>query len=596
MVADPGLALTPTEQALIEHVAAGEVLDLAGADPVDEAAMRTWGPERYVRARVIRDILRGRLVPDPDPHGLRLRGAVISGRVDLEDLATAVNIDLDACLLDEGLCATGAHLSDLMLTACCVTHPGEPAVDAAGLEARGFGLPESVITANSEHGAVRLSYAKILGLACSGASITNTAGPALVAHHLQADEVQLDDGFQASGSGTSAAVSLYGVRITSRLSCSSARLTNISGPCLIADNAWIGHEARFDAIDSRGAGELGVMRLSGAHVGSLTCFGARLVNRTGPALVAEAIQIGGHAHLTEGFFARGSGEIGTLRLINARIGGELLCSGARLVNDSGPALYADGIHVASVARFDEGFKAKGSGERGSVRLPAADIAGDLICCSARLTNPSGSALIADRLHVGGDAWLNQGFHASGRGDQGALQLAGARIGGQLNGSRARLRNKTGPAMSADYLQVTNHLRLERASASGSGEKGAVHLNGARIGGQLICARTTLRNKTGPALCVESANIEQDLRLLDDFTADGDGERGAIWLVGSRIGGQVDCSGASLRNNSGPALVAQDLHAGPLLLLASVDTSTGFRATGGGHGVVIDLTTLSVSLG
>ncbi|MFF3910536.1 hypothetical protein ACFYZJ_32335 [Streptomyces sp. NPDC001848] len=593
MVAEPGLTLTPTEQALIEHVAAGEVLDLAGADPIDEAAMRTWGSERYVRARVIRDILRGRLAPDPDPHGLRLRGAVISGRIDLEDLTTAVNLDLEACLLDEGLCASGAHLSDLMLTACCVTHPTEPAVDAAGLVARGVGLAESVITANTERGAVTLSYAKLLGLVCSGARITNPAGPALVAGHLQADDVGLDDGFEASGTGTAGAVSLYGVQITSRLSCSSARLANVSGPGLKADNARIGHEAWFDAFEGQGAGELGVMRLSGAKIGSLICFGARLINRTGPALVAEAMNVEGHAHLTEGFFAKGSGEIGTLRLINARIGGELLCSGARLVNDSGPALYADGIHVATVARFDDGFKATGSGKRGTVRLPVADIVGDLICCGARLANDSGPALIADRLQVGGDVWLNQEFHASGRGDQGALQLFGARIGGQLNASRARLRNKTGPALSGDYLQVMNDLKLERTRASGSGGKGAVHLNGARIGGQLICARTALRNKSGPALRAEMANIEQGFRLLDDFTAYGDGELGAICLVGARVGGQVDCSGASLRNHSGPALMAQDLHVGLLLLLAGTGASTGFRATGGGHGVVLDLTNASV---
>jgi hypothetical protein len=29
---------------------------------------------------VIRDILRGRLAADPDPHGLRLRGVRITGR------------------------------------------------------------------------------------------------------------------------------------------------------------------------------------------------------------------------------------------------------------------------------------------------------------------------------------------------------------------------------------------------------------------------------------------------------------------------------------------------------------------------------------
>ena len=65
------------EQALADHVRRGKLLDLAGNEAVDEASMRSWGESRTCRAWVIRDILRGRLVVDPDPHGLRLRGARI---------------------------------------------------------------------------------------------------------------------------------------------------------------------------------------------------------------------------------------------------------------------------------------------------------------------------------------------------------------------------------------------------------------------------------------------------------------------------------------------------------------------------------------
>ena len=67
--------LTSVEQSLVDHVCRGKLLDLAAGDEVaDEAAMRSWGDSRTCQATVIRDILRGRLAPDPDPHGLRLRG------------------------------------------------------------------------------------------------------------------------------------------------------------------------------------------------------------------------------------------------------------------------------------------------------------------------------------------------------------------------------------------------------------------------------------------------------------------------------------------------------------------------------------------
>ena len=74
-------------------------LQVWGGVVIDEAAMRAWGESRTCRARVIRDILRGRLAADPDPHGLRLRGARIIGRLDLENLTTDVNLELNDCLL-----------------------------------------------------------------------------------------------------------------------------------------------------------------------------------------------------------------------------------------------------------------------------------------------------------------------------------------------------------------------------------------------------------------------------------------------------------------------------------------------------------------
>lgn len=87
--------LSPLKQALVEHVGRGELLDLAAdGEVVDETAMRSWGDSRTCRASVIRDILRGRLAADPDPHGLRLRGVRITGRLDLENLVTDVSLEL----------------------------------------------------------------------------------------------------------------------------------------------------------------------------------------------------------------------------------------------------------------------------------------------------------------------------------------------------------------------------------------------------------------------------------------------------------------------------------------------------------------------
>ena len=73
-------------------------------------------------------------------------------------------------------------------------------------------------------------------------------------------------------------------------------------------------------------------------------------------------------------------------------------------------------------------------------------------------------------------------------------------------------------------------------------------------------------------------------LRSGFTATGAGEAGAVRLTGAHIGGSLDCDGAGLRNDSGPALVADSLQVGRGMFLRG-----GFTATGAGDGVAVDLT-------
>ena len=67
-----------------------------------------------------------------------------------------------------------------------------------------------------------------------------------------------------------------------------------------------------------------------------------------------------------------------------------------------------------------------------------------------------------------------------------------------------------------------------------------------------------------------------------FTATGAGENGAVRLTGAHIGGHLDCTGADLRNDSGPALIADGLQVGQDMYLTG-----GFTATGGGDDVAVD---------
>ena len=176
----PSGELTSVEQSLVEHVSRGERLDLADDEAVDAAAMRSWGESRTCRATVIRDILRGRLAADPDPHGLRLRGARISGRLDLENLTTEVSLELRDCLLEEGVLARDARLASVSLAGCQLEHPDEPPLYAEGLTCGVLDLSRARVIGHADAGAVRLLGANIGGsLYFTGSALRNESGPAL---------------------------------------------------------------------------------------------------------------------------------------------------------------------------------------------------------------------------------------------------------------------------------------------------------------------------------------------------------------------------------------------------------------------------------
>ena len=165
------------EQSLVEHVSRGEWLDLAAEDQaVDEAAMRSWGKSRTCHATVIRDILRGRLAAGPDPHGLRLRGARITGRLDLENLTTDVNLELKDCLLEEGILARGARLAFVGLAGCRLEHPAEPPLAADRLTCSVLALTGATITGHTAAEAARLRRGAVRLTGAPSAAAWNATG------------------------------------------------------------------------------------------------------------------------------------------------------------------------------------------------------------------------------------------------------------------------------------------------------------------------------------------------------------------------------------------------------------------------------------
>ncbi len=147
---------------------------------------------------------------------------------------------------------------------------------------------------------------------------------------------------------------------------------------------------------------------------------------------------------------------GEVRLEGAHIQGQLSCTGARLENPNGDALRADRMTVEERVFLDQGFHATGA-----VRLLGAHIRGSLSCRGARLENPNGDALSADRMTVEGDVFLDQGFHATG-----AVRLLGARIRGSLSCRGAWLENPNGDALRAERSTVEESVFLDGLELNG----------------------------------------------------------------------------------------------------------------------------------
>ncbi len=102
------------------------------------------------------------------------------------------------------------------------------------------------------------------------------------------------------------------------------------------------------------------------------------------------------------------------------------------------------------------------------------------------------------------------------------------------------------------------------STTASKSFGCVWLVGAQIGGRLQCDGAQFLNRSddgaGQALVGADAHIVGAVCLRDKFKAEGQ-----VSFLGARIGGDIDLTGGSFRNDGGPALIFGNVEiAGQLL--------------------------------
>jgi hypothetical protein len=556
--------------------------------------------------------------------GIRVRGAHIEGKLDLTDCAGAGGMPLpplllEACDIPEPVDLSYARLmrfsvADSRITYVCArgtrlegtfdfsrvraydssTGGDEEKIawiDAHGaciagdVEGRGAQLrapsprPASDVPPRRERYALRLSTADVRGrvlltadfeaiggiilsdsdfrgeVVLTGATVSAGEGAALSGQRTRFGSVLfLDRGFTARGE-----VWLWGAKITGDLQCTNAVFENSkpdgAGLALVGANAEFCGDVIFQGV--RGLGQID---LTNANIGGdLNCFDATFENPkedgTGGAFAAARVEIGGNVFLGGPKFKAS----GSVTLMGAKIGGSLHCDDATFENRTAEGTgYALEVGSAGI-RTD--FTLRRVKTAGLVSLIGAKIGGDLDCEDGSFDNRTedgkGFCLGFERAEIDGIVFL--------RGTQvkalGQVNLAGAKIGGDLDCAGATFENRTGDgtgaALSATGAEIGNDFIMNGAKASGR-----VGLVGAKIGGDLDCSDANFENwtedGTGAALIAERVKIGGAAFLSGaKFTA-----LGQVDLMGAEIGGTLVCEDATFENRTengtGYALLADNL--------------------------------------
>ena len=306
----------------------------------------------------------------------------------------------------------------------------------------------------------------------------------------------------------------------------------ISGAVLASGAVIRGRTAPIDAVDS--------VERAGVRV----------------ALLATRVQISGALVMDDGFLAEG-----VTLLPGAKIGGNLYCSGGVFQNPGGDAIEAVDAEIAGSAVLTDGLRAQGR-----VLFDRARIGGDFICDNATFDGRGGDAFSGVRLEVGGGLLMRDRFSATG-----AVHLFGAQVGGSWGCWGASFTNPSGEAsIWASGARIQGSVYFD----SGFRSSGSIRMRGALIGGNLSCGGGRFSNPGAVAFRAVNLTVEGDLLFAALPGGTAFAAEGEVSFVGAKIGGLVQCLGASFSNPGGIALTFDDAQ-----IAGNADLAMGFQATG-----------------
>lgn len=420
-----------------------------------------------------------------------IHGAVIQGRLDLNNIESNVPITLVACLIPSGISATRSRLSSLLFENCQIGSNWSDRSQAT------LNFEDSTISG---------------GIYCPGTSITNHRGSALNLDGVNiVNNVRLHKDFHAIGNGGSATVSLMGTIIGGQLDLTDSIITNSFGPAISADRMQLGSSAFFCGV----------------------------------------------------YKSPGKFSLGTIRLLGAKITGQVNFIRSKIENSKGPAIVADRVTILDSVSFSDDTIITGVGDQGAIRLPGATIKGQISMYGitsrnnsgrVKIYNASGPAIFADNLEVELNFVLKQGVEISARSEKGALQIDNARIGSILEITNSCIVNEIGPAVRAINLKVESNLRItDCTDMNDHANHQSIQVDGASVDGNFELVTNLYKNSNTTLLQATNMHVGQDMKI--ELSVKSNPERSFLFidLKNTCVDGNLTISDSCISASSDGAL-------------------------------------------
>jgi hypothetical protein len=324
------------------------------------------------------------------------------------------------------------------------------------------------------------------------------------------------------------------------------------------------HNALVDSkIDLRGAKCAGRLIL-------LKCFveGALLIEDASlgilpldgsrvAGITGNRAKISGSVFLQNGFVSEGE-----VSFHSAEIGGNLQCTGAKI----GGNLDCVGAKIGGNVLLNAGFECKGL-----AFFNLARIGGDLDCCGGTFVGVDGWAIVATGAIVSGDVKLSSFRDEKKNLDpcfkaEGSVSLVNADIGESLDCSAASFKRKpAGVVLDFSRAKIKGDVSLNCPAKDKRFEaEGEVRFVSARIGGDVNFGGASIRNENGQAITADNA------KTGGLFAAVGFVVRGLVSLSGAEISKDLDFRSSAIENPDNVALNCSLIRVKGLVMLGHWD--------------------------